>query len=114
VPLGIFELVYFNEPKSTLLGCSVGEYVNFHCGDGAWAAIKQIILNIPFGFVMTPPIVLRPSLLNLLPPPTHPLLIYTHPLMVYLLALSFILILAIIHIFRMIAWFVIGRWKPRE
>jgi hypothetical protein len=110
VPLGIFELVYFNEPKSTFLGCSVGEYANFHCGDGAWAAIKQIILNIPFGFMLAPPIVIRPSILSPLPP----LLIYTHPLMVYLLALSLILVLAIIHIFRMIAWFVVGRWKPRE
>src|SRR5437016_13635585 len=111
VPLGIFELRYFNDPKATFLGCRVGEYANIYCDDRPLQHVKEIILNLPFGFVMVPAIVVRPSTLNPLPPPTHPLLIYMHPLMFYLSALSLILVLSIIHIFRMIIWLATGLWK---
>ena len=75
LPLGIFELVYFSDPKATFLGCRVGEYANIYCDDQPFQHLKEIILNLPFGFVIAPAFVVRPSTLNPLPSPTHPLLI---------------------------------------
>ena len=114
ITLGMFELVYFDNPKTTHLGCRVGEYANIYCGEGALPAVKEFILNLPFGFAMAPPILFRPSsILNdiVVPPSMHPRLKYTHPLVIYLYSLNLIIILSIIQIFRVIAWFATGRWR---
>jgi hypothetical protein len=112
VPLGIFEILYFHDPKATLLGCQFGEYA-INCDDRPLQHFKEIILNLPFGFMLAPAIVIRPWVLNPLPPPSHPLLIYMQPLMIYLSTLTLMLALAIIHIFRKVIWLATGLWKHR-
>ena len=117
IPLGIFELVFLNAPKAKLLGCGVGELANIDCGAGTLNAVEEVILNLPFGFVMAPLFLIHPSfILNdiLVPPSMHPWMKYTHPLVIYLYALNLILILAIIHIFRSVFWFLVGRWKRQS
>src|SRR6202035_4041763 len=112
--IGILELVLLDGPKANLLGCSVGEFADIQCGGGALRGGEETILNLPFGFVMAPLFLIHPSMmLNdiLVPPSMYPWLKYTHPLVIYLYALNLILILAIIHIFRSVFWFLLGRWK---
>jgi hypothetical protein len=111
IPLGIFELVVLGPPKATFLGCSVGELADISCGGGTLSAVEEIILNLPFGFVMAPLFLIHPStILNdiLVPPSLHPWMKYTHPLVIYLYALNLILILAIVHILGTIVRFATG------
>ncbi len=110
VPLGILELAYLDEPKATVLRCRVGEYANIFCGDGALSAVKEIILNLPFGFAMAPAIGARPGVLGILNP-LQSLFVYANPLLIYIYVLNLILVLAIIHLVRMIVRLTIGRWK---
>jgi len=108
VPHGIFELVYLNDPGSTLLGCRVGEYANIHCGDAVLSHVKEIVLNLPFGFVIAPAIGARPSVLGI---DSSNLRAYMHPVLVYLYVLDLVLVLASIHLLRMIVRLTVGRWK---
>lgn len=111
VPLFAFELVALNSPNATVLGCGAGELANI-CG--ALHAVEELILNLPLGFVIAPAFLIHPSIiLNDILPSMPPWVKYTHPLVIYLYALNLILILAIIHILRVVVSFARGRLRRR-
>jgi hypothetical protein len=107
VPIGIFELLYLNEPKATFIGCRVGDYA-IYCDDRPLKYVKEIILNLPLGLLLAPPMVVRSS--AILNPPNSWLI---DPTLIYLYSLNLVLILTIIHIFRTIVRLATGRRKNR-
>jgi hypothetical protein len=113
VPLGVLEVVLLQGPNATILGCHVGELASIYCGGGVLKAVADLVLNLPFGFVMAPLFLMHPAgiLNDILVPPSMPSWMkYTHPLVIYLSALDLILILAIIHVLSAIVRFATGRW----
>jgi hypothetical protein len=105
IALGAFELLYFSEHKTTLLGCQVGELAAINCNN----VFMGIVLNLPFGFIVGPIFLLRPPpMAEFLGMPdtwwaAYPFLVYLHhPLFLYLYTLDLILLLAIIHACRLI------------
>jgi hypothetical protein len=116
IPIGIFEITYLNEPKATFLGCKLGELAAFGCDTGTLSIVKEIILNLPLGLMIAPPFVIKlvifgPSSLGFVGA-SQWWQVYTHPLVIYPYMLGLILILAIIHIVRMIIGLA-ARWSNR-
>jgi hypothetical protein len=114
IPLGIVEVVVLDS-GATLLGCRGSELAIINCGGGALHAVEEIILNLPFGFVVAPAFLLRPSIIlnDILVPSMHPWMKYVHPLVIYLYALNLILILAIAHVIKFLVRFAAGRLGRR-
>jgi hypothetical protein len=108
-PIGAIELYYLNAPGSTFLGCEVGELGDIGCNSGTLDGVKEIILNLPFGFVIAP--IFRPSVLNPVGPAQWRL--FLQPLVIYLYTLDLILVLAIVHVVRLIIG-VIKRLRRRS
>jgi hypothetical protein len=104
-PIGIFDLLYLNEPKATVVGCRVGE-IFIYCDDGPLKYVKEIILNHLLGLLLAPPMVFQTSAIL---SPSNSWSI--HPILIYSYSLNLILILTIIHIFRTIVRLATGRRK---
>ncbi|MHC2663276.1 hypothetical protein ACMA5K_40305 [Bradyrhizobium diazoefficiens] len=114
IPLGIVEVLVLDS-GATLLGCRGTELAIINCGDGAPHAVEEIILNLPFGFVVAPAFLLHPSIIlnGIVAPSIHPWMKYAHPLVIYLYALNLILILAIAHVIKSLVRFATGRLRRR-
>jgi hypothetical protein len=114
IPLGIVEVVVLDS-GATLLGCRGGELAIINCGGGALHHVEEILLNLPFGFVVAPAFLLRPSIIlnDIIVPPSMSWMKYTNPLVIDLYALNLILILAIAHVIKCFVRFAAGRLRRR-
>jgi len=54
VVIGVLEVIFLNTPGVNFLGCGVSEFGTWGCPSAPFAAVKEIILNMPLVFIIGP------------------------------------------------------------
>jgi hypothetical protein len=99
--IGVLEVIFLNTPGVRFLGCGFGELAAWGCPSAPFAAVKEIILNMPMGFIIGPIFLFRgPSSLGFIGGSWWQA--YLNPAIIYLCAAGMIAWLALAYVVWMI------------